>query len=69
MTQLITQIKQDQIAGHEAAIVIYTTVIGDLMPLQRDKFVDTLINQYLATIKELTQELKEMKDRETIGND
>lgn len=61
MTQLIDQIKRDQIAGHEAAIATYTTVIGDLMPLQRDKFVDTLINQYLATIKELTQELKEMK--------
>ena len=58
MIQLIDQIKQDQIAGHEAAIAAYTTVIGDLMPLQRDKFVDTLINQYLETKSEQDRKKK-----------
>jgi hypothetical protein len=45
------QIKLDAIAGHESAIVTYATVIGDLMPLQRDKLADQLINQYLEEVK------------------
>ncbi len=56
------QIKADAIAGHVAAIDVYTQVIGDLMPMQSNQLKDALINQYLETIKVLRQELIEMKD-------
>jgi len=59
---MTAQIKLDAIAGHESAIATYSQVIGDLMPMQRNGLIDTLINQYLETIKVLRQELMEMKD-------
>ena len=59
---MTAQIKLDAIAGHESAIATYTQVIGDLMPMQRNGLIETLINQYLETIEILRQELLEMKD-------
>jgi hypothetical protein len=58
---MLYEIKTNAIAGHEAAIATYATVIGDLAPYLRDRFARVLTRQYLETIKELSQELKEMK--------
>ena len=59
---MLDQIKQDAIAGHKSAIYIYTEVINDLIPLlECNPLVNTLVNQYLEEIKNLSEELKEMK--------
>lgn len=58
-----------QIAGHEKAISTYTQAIADLIPEHgKDPLVDTLINQYVATLRILIQEWKEMNEVCNISN-
>ena len=52
----------DAIAGHEKAINTYTQAIADLVPQAKgDPLVDTLINQYIAIVRLLLKEWKEMR--------
>ena len=52
----------DAIAGHEKAISTYTQAIADLVPQAKgDPLVDTLINQYIAIVRLLLKEWKEMR--------
>ncbi|MBD2316632.1 hypothetical protein [Phormidium tenue] len=52
----------DQIAGHEKAISAYTQAIADLtLQAKEDPLIDTLINQYVAIVRLLIKEWKEMR--------
>ena len=52
----------DQIAGHEIAINTYTQAISVLLlEHKNDPLVDILINQYVAIVRLLIKEWKEMR--------
>jgi cob(I)alamin adenosyltransferase len=63
MTQPITQIKEDQITGYEAAIANYTKAIAELQEFAGHWFINFLIGEYREIIEILEAELKEMKQR------